>query len=72
MKAAIDLDLFAAIGDRISPPEAATFAFVMLVMTPCGEAYTPAQLGGMAKSDGFSQSALFDVMPPHRVVVSTK
>jgi len=59
--------------DRVSPPEAATFALVMLVSTPAGDAYTYAQYERMAKNAGFAKSEVHDLVPTfHRVVISTK
>ncbi len=59
--------------DRTSPPEAATFAFVMLVMTPRGDAYTFDDIERMARNAGFAKSELHELPPSfHRVVISTR
>lgn len=59
--------------DRVSPPEAATFAMVMLVTTPAGDAYTFAEIDHMCRNAGFSANTLHDLAPTfHRVVISTK
>jgi ubiquinone/menaquinone biosynthesis C-methylase UbiE len=39
--------------DRVSPPMPAMFAFVMLMTTPHGDAYTEAELDAMAREAGF-------------------
>jgi hypothetical protein len=44
--------------DRVSPPMAAAFSMVMLATTPAGDAYTFAELEGMAKDAGFSRVEL--------------
>ena len=59
--------------DRVSPPEAATFSLVMLVMTPGGDAYTFRELDRMMRNAGFAQNELHELPPAfHRVVISTK
>jgi ubiquinone/menaquinone biosynthesis C-methylase UbiE len=59
--------------DRISPPEAATFSLVMLVMTPGGDAYTFRELDRMMRNAGFGENELHELPPSlHRVVISTK
>ena len=59
--------------DRVSPPEQAAFALVMLVATASGDAYTFKQLESMAADAGFGRSELHRMMgPPQSVVVSTK
>lgn len=40
--------------DRVSPPRAASFSFQMLIGTPEGDAYTHAELDGMAREAGFA------------------
>ena len=58
--------------DRISPPEEAAFAMVMLATTVAGDAYTFADIEQMAADAGFSRSELFRPEPaPQSVVVST-
>lgn len=59
--------------DRVSPPEAATFSLVMLVMTPSGDAYTFAEIERMCRSAGFAGSELHELPPSFaRLVISTK
>jgi ubiquinone/menaquinone biosynthesis C-methylase UbiE len=59
--------------DRVSPPEPASFALVMLVETPRGDAYTFAELAAMAKRAGFAKSECHDLAPSfHRAVIATK
>jgi SAM-dependent methyltransferase len=41
--------------DRVSPPMAAAFSMVMLANTPSGDAYTFAEIAGMAKNAGFAR-----------------
>ena len=41
--------------DRVTPPTAAAFSMVMLVNTPSGDAYTFAEIAGMAKDAGFGR-----------------
>jgi SAM-dependent methyltransferase len=40
--------------DRVSPPDPAAFAYVMLTTTPQGDAYTKEDYAGMAHAAGFS------------------
>jgi predicted O-methyltransferase YrrM len=40
--------------DRVSPPDPAAFAYVMLTTTPRGDAYTEEDYAGMARAAGFS------------------
>lgn len=59
--------------DRISPPEAAGFALVMLGSTPSGDAYTFAELERMATGAGFSHSEIHPLPPTfQQIVVSAK
>jgi ubiquinone/menaquinone biosynthesis C-methylase UbiE/predicted transcriptional regulator len=59
--------------DRVSPPEAAGFSLVMLVLTPGGDAYTFRELDQMMRSAGFAKNELHELPPSfHRVVISTK
>ncbi len=59
--------------DRVSPPEAAGFSLVMLVLTPGGDAYTFRELDRMMRSAGFAKNELHELPPSfHRVVISTK
>jgi ubiquinone/menaquinone biosynthesis C-methylase UbiE len=57
--------------DRVSPPEAASFALIMLGSTPHGDAYTFAEYERMFANAGFARSELHR-MPnsPHSVIVS--
>jgi SAM-dependent methyltransferase len=41
--------------DRVTPPTAAAFSMVMLANTPNGDAYTFAEIEGMAKNAGFAR-----------------
>ena len=57
--------------DRISPAEAATFALVMLAMTPRGDAYTFSEYEHLFRRAGFARSELRDLPPSvQRVVIS--
>jgi ubiquinone/menaquinone biosynthesis C-methylase UbiE len=44
--------------DRVTPPMAAAFSMMMLATTPCGDAYTAAELECMSKNAGFSRVEL--------------
>ncbi|HEX4900256.1 MAG TPA: class I SAM-dependent methyltransferase [Pyrinomonadaceae bacterium] len=59
--------------DRISPPESASFAVMMLGSTPAGDAYTFAELEQMMTAAGFGKSE-FHQLPPsiQQVVISHK
>jgi 2-polyprenyl-3-methyl-5-hydroxy-6-metoxy-1,4-benzoquinol methylase len=59
--------------DRVSPPEAASFALVMLATTARGDAYTFAEYERLFASAGFSRSE-FHPLPPttQQAVVSHK
>jgi SAM-dependent methyltransferase len=48
--------------DRVTPPTAAAFSMVMLVNTQSGDAYTYAEIEGMAKNAGFAR-----VDPPKEI-----
>jgi 2-polyprenyl-3-methyl-5-hydroxy-6-metoxy-1,4-benzoquinol methylase len=41
--------------DRVTPPMAAAFSMVMLANTPSGDAYTFAEIAGMARNAGFER-----------------
>ncbi len=41
--------------DRVTPPIAAAFSMMMLATTPSGDAYTYAEIEGIAKSAGFAR-----------------
>jgi SAM-dependent methyltransferase len=59
--------------DRVTPPDQAWFAMIMLVTTAAGDAYTFAELQGMAADAGFARSELHRLtVAPQSVVVSTK
>jgi len=59
--------------DRITPPQAASFAMQMLAGTPSGDAYTFAQLRDMAANAGFARSEMHELPPTiERVVISYK
>lgn len=58
--------------DRISPPDAATFSFVMLCSTPQGDAYTFSEFDSMFTNAGFSRSELHHLQPRGELVVSYK
>lgn len=57
--------------DRISPPESASFAVMMLGSTPAGDAYTFSELEKMMTAAGFGKSE-FHQLPPsiQQVVIS--
>jgi ubiquinone/menaquinone biosynthesis C-methylase UbiE len=59
--------------DRISPPESASFAVMMLGSTPAGDAYTFTELEKMMTAAGFGKSE-FHQLPPsiQQVVISHK
>jgi hypothetical protein len=57
--------------DRVSPPDAARFALVMLATTPAGDAYTFAEYEGMLKRAGFESAVWHELPPtPARVVIA--
>lgn len=59
--------------DRVSPPQEALFAFVMLAGTPAGDAYTFAELKSMCENAGFSRSEHIPLPPtPQHLIVSRK
>ena len=59
--------------DRISPPEAAGFAMVMLGSTPSGDAYTFREFEQMFTNAGFSHNEIHALPPSiESVIVSTK
>jgi len=59
--------------DRSGPPEALSFALVMLATTPSGDAYTFREYEKMLRAAGFSQSTLHDLRPsPNRVIVARR
>ena len=59
--------------DRVSPPDAATFALVMLATTPAGDAFTYAEYDEMLRRAGFARTTLHELpMSPQRVVVAAR
>ena len=59
--------------DRVTPPESAVFAMIMLTSTPSGDAYTFAELERMFANAGFSKSTAHSIPPSvETVVVSEK
>lgn len=59
--------------DRVSPPVAATFSFMMLGTTPAGDAYTFSEYDAMWKSCGFANNELVEIPnSPQRVIVTSK
>jgi hypothetical protein len=59
--------------DRVSPPVAATFSFMMLGTTPTGDAYTFSEYDAMWKSSGFANNELIELPnSPQRVIVTRK
>ncbi len=57
--------------DRISPPDAASFALAMLISTPHGDAYTYPELDRMLRNAGFSRNELRSLSPGgQRIVIS--
>ena len=58
--------------DRVSPPEAASFSFVMLANTPEGDAYTLAEIGEMLTSAGFRAVESHDLPPVATAIIAQK
>jgi len=59
--------------DRVSPPQAAGFSFVMLAGTPAGDAYTFREYDSMFRTAGFSKTSLHPLPPtPESVVLAEK
>jgi ubiquinone/menaquinone biosynthesis C-methylase UbiE len=59
--------------DRVSPPDAATFALVMLATTPAGDAFTYAEYDEMLRRAGFARPTLHELpMSPQRVVIAAR
>lgn len=56
--------------DRVSPPNEAMFALIMLAATPAGDAYTFAELRRMLEDAGFPRNEMisFEPMPNHLIV----
>lgn len=55
--------------DRVTPPDAAAFAIVMLSSTPSGDAYTFAEIDRMAANAGFARSTVHPLPPSIQTVV---
>lgn len=59
--------------DRITPPQAAGFALIMLQSTDAGDAYTFAELDQMLRNAGFERSERFDLLPtPQTLIMSNR
>jgi len=58
--------------DRVTPPGAAAFSFVMLGSTRAGDAYTFAEYRRMFEAAGFSQLALHELPPTDQRVVTAR
>jgi ubiquinone/menaquinone biosynthesis C-methylase UbiE len=59
--------------DRVSPPDAAAFALVMLATTPAGDAFTYEEYERMLRAAGFARSTLHDLpFSPQRVIVAER
>jgi len=58
--------------DRVSPPEAASFSFVMLANTPEGDAYTMAEFGKMLTSAGFRGVKSHELPPVATAIIAQK
>ena len=58
--------------DRVTPPGAASFSFVMLGSTRAGDAYTFAEYRRMFEAAGFSQLALHELPPTDQRVVTAR
>lgn len=55
--------------DRVTPPFAAKFSFIMLGTTPAGDAYTFAEYQRMFAAAGFSEIGLHELPPSEQRVV---
>ena len=55
--------------DRVTPPESASFAMIMLASTPSGDAYTFTELERMAANAGFSKSTVHPLPPTAQTAV---
>jgi 2-polyprenyl-3-methyl-5-hydroxy-6-metoxy-1,4-benzoquinol methylase len=59
--------------DRVSPPETAGFALIMLAGTPAGDAYTYSEYQGILRSAGFKRDELHALPPtPNQAIVAWK
>jgi len=58
--------------DRVSPPEQAMFAIIMLVNTPLGDIYTLSEYDAMFREAGFGDSKLIELPnAPQRLIVTS-
>lgn len=55
--------------DRVSPPLAAMFPWVMLATTPSGDAYTYEELDRMCREAGFARTSLEELPPVEQRIV---
>lgn len=58
--------------DRVSPPVPASFAAIMLALTPAGDAYTFAEYEKMFRSAGFAANEQRVLPTTHSVILSRK
>lgn len=59
--------------DRVTPPDAASFAMIMLATTPEGDAYTFAEYDAMYRNCGFSHNVLHRIdHSPEAVIISRR
>jgi len=58
--------------DRISPPEQAAFAFLMLATTPQGDAYTCAEYETMARAAGLTPAGSRPLLPTPQTLLELK
>lgn len=59
--------------DRVTPPEAASFALTMLSSTPEGDAFTFRELEGMCLGGGFSGARMLGLAPsPESLILAEK
>ena len=58
--------------DRVSPPEAASFSFVMLAGTPEGDAYTLVEFEKMLADAGFGAVESHDLPPVWTAIIAKK
>jgi 2-polyprenyl-3-methyl-5-hydroxy-6-metoxy-1,4-benzoquinol methylase len=68
---AITLD-FIPNEDRVSPPVPASFAAIMLALTPAGDAYTFAEYEQIFRKAGFAVNELRVLPTTHSVIISRK
>lgn len=55
--------------DRVTPPETATFALIMLASTPSGDAYTFSEYDAMFRNAGFARSSIHPLPPTFQQVI---